>query len=78
MAKIVFTTDGLDGSPLILNEDHCHWLPPSCLLTQPEFMSDRRGAGKTVVPHELTREEYDRVRVVVQATDKACAAGGAS
>jgi hypothetical protein len=33
---------------------------------------------KTVVPHKLKREEYYRIRVVVQATDKACAARGAS
>jgi hypothetical protein len=32
----------------------------------------------TVVPHELKREEYDRIWVVVQATDKACAARDAS
>jgi hypothetical protein len=31
------------------------------------------------MPHELKREEYDRdIYVVVQATDKACAARGAS
>jgi hypothetical protein len=63
MARIVFTTDGLDESPLILNEDY--WLPPSYLLSRRVW---RTGVGKyayTVVPHELKREEYDRIWVVV-------------
>jgi hypothetical protein len=88
MARIVFTTDGLGGSPLILNKGH--WLTTTKLPTQPACINvsvmcitvicnyGGQTWGKTVAPHELKREEYDRVWVVVQATDKACAARGAS
>jgi hypothetical protein len=52
-----------------------HWLPPSCYAAG---VYGGQTWGKTVMPHELKREECDRIWVVVQATDKACAACGAS